>query len=352
MNPNPSIPSRANGNVAHPHLHSAPQTFASLIQPSYNTSSSGHASESDENGYSSDMSLSRRRQEWERQERDRRRLTLVPTYSQESLTTRGLRIMDQSQSQSGPRSQLPSWPLMHRSPPPLVLPEISPPQSDFDEDDDEDDEGPPPLIESSPILDNDGGPVYLFESATLALGSLGHEPYRHNVSFQPTYHSHPHNHPSHYIHGPPPLQESHPRASNSSRAGTSSTSSASRGANPGHLNFPEVWFPRNRVVTLEPQGSDNAGEPAGDQTPALLMDKDTDTPDPNDMSPRDSVAAASTVCPQPALRKLCQGEVLYWHHLKRTGEMPGVVDDPRARSPCEIPGMSGRVVREKVFAGR
>lgn len=105
-------------------------------------------------------------------------------------------------------------------------------------------------------------------------------------------------------------------------------------------------------MILEPQGSDNAGELADDQPPALLMDKDTDIPDPTDMSPRNSVAAASTACALPALRKLRQGEVIYWHHLKRSGEMPAVIDDPRARSPCEIPGISGRVVHERVFAGR
>ncbi|KAF7965242.1 hypothetical protein HWV62_44890, partial [Athelia sp. TMB] len=85
----------------------------------------------------------------------------------------------------------------------------------------------------------------------------------------------------------------------------------------------------------------------------LLTDKDADTPDPSSTSARNPVAASSAAArPEPALRKLRQGETLYWHHLKRTGEMPGIVDDPRARPSCQILGIEGRVVRERVFAGR
>lgn len=34
---------------------------------------------------------------------------------------------------------------------------------------------------------------------------------------------------------------------------------------------------------------------------------------------------------QPDPRPLVQGDILYWHHLKRTGEIPGVCEDSRAR---------------------
>ncbi|CAK5281750.1 unnamed protein product [Mycena citricolor] len=35
--------------------------------------------------------------------------------------------------------------------------------------------------------------------------------------------------------------------------------------------------------------------------------------------------------PEPSLPSLAPGDVLYWHHLARHGEIPGVMEDPRAR---------------------
>ncbi|KAF8134580.1 hypothetical protein EV363DRAFT_1562705 [Boletus edulis] len=37
--------------------------------------------------------------------------------------------------------------------------------------------------------------------------------------------------------------------------------------------------------------------------------------------------------PEPSPRKLKAGDVLYWHHLTKHGEIPGVGEDPRARIP-------------------
>ncbi|KAG8214018.1 hypothetical protein J3R82DRAFT_10773 [Butyriboletus roseoflavus] len=37
--------------------------------------------------------------------------------------------------------------------------------------------------------------------------------------------------------------------------------------------------------------------------------------------------------PEPSPRKLKAGDVLYWHHLAKHGEIPGVEEDPRARIP-------------------
>jgi hypothetical protein len=37
--------------------------------------------------------------------------------------------------------------------------------------------------------------------------------------------------------------------------------------------------------------------------------------------------------PEPSPRRLKAGDVLYWHHLTKHGEIPGVEEDPRARIP-------------------
>lgn len=37
--------------------------------------------------------------------------------------------------------------------------------------------------------------------------------------------------------------------------------------------------------------------------------------------------------PEPAPRRLKAGDVLYWHHLGKHGEIPAVEEDPRARVP-------------------
>lgn len=44
----------------------------------------------------------------------------------------------------------------------------------------------------------------------------------------------------------------------------------------------------------------------------------------------------STGQPEPAPEPLKAGEVLYWHHLVRSGEIPGVVEDARARGALPL----------------
>lgn len=139
MSANPVNPSRASGSISHNHL----QNSAGAATPPPRLSISEYLGE--ERASQAGFPLSRRSDEWEGIERDRRARTPVPAPTRESLTTRGLRIMNQSQSHT---SQV------HRSPPPLILPELSPSPSDYS---DNDDDEPPPLEESSPTLDNDGG---------------------------------------------------------------------------------------------------------------------------------------------------------------------------------------------------
>ena len=38
---------------------------------------------------------------------------------------------------------------------------------------------------------------------------------------------------------------------------------------------------------------------------------------------------------QIAVPPLCEGDVVFWHHLVRSGEIPAVMDDPRARVPAK-----------------
>ncbi len=50
---------------------------------------------------------------------------------------------------------------------------------------------------------------------------------------------------------------------------------------------------------------------------------------------------------QPVPRKLKSGDTLFWHHLARTGEIPGVADDIRARGKPSSPvdeKLAGKVV--------
>lgn len=61
-----------------------------------------------------------------------------------------------------------------------------------------------------------------------------------------------------------------------------------------------------------------------------------DSPSPAIRSPRPLSLIADTKEHQ-APRKLKAGDMLFWHHLARTGEIPGVTDDIRARSKVSSP---------------
>ena len=52
----------------------------------------------------------------------------------------------------------------------------------------------------------------------------------------------------------------------------------------------------------------------------------------------------------PELEQLHGGEVVFWHHLVRSGEIPAVVDDPRARAPAVKEQASASALAGKVSA--
>lgn len=66
------------------------------------------------------------------------------------------------------------------------------------------------------------------------------------------------------------------------------------------------------------------------------------SPDTAEMHPsNNTIQAFESPCPgsspvfadpqKPSPQRLRAGDILYWHHLKQGGEIPGAVDDPRAR---------------------
>ncbi|KIK40447.1 hypothetical protein CY34DRAFT_807185 [Suillus luteus UH-Slu-Lm8-n1] len=59
---------------------------------------------------------------------------------------------------------------------------------------------------------------------------------------------------------------------------------------------------------------------------------------------RESAPESSGMPVESPVRRLKAGDVLYWHHLAKNGEIPGVQEDPRARVPKKIngPKFSGR----------
>ncbi|KAG1878097.1 hypothetical protein DFJ58DRAFT_712705 [Suillus subalutaceus] len=55
-------------------------------------------------------------------------------------------------------------------------------------------------------------------------------------------------------------------------------------------------------------------------------------------SNRESVPESSGMPVESPVRQLKAGDVLYWHHLAKNGEIPGVQEDSRARVPKKIHG--------------
>lgn len=55
-------------------------------------------------------------------------------------------------------------------------------------------------------------------------------------------------------------------------------------------------------------------------------------PFPHNAGPR-TLQEARGPTPEPSPRKLKAGDMLYWHHLAKHGEIPEVQEDPRARIP-------------------
>lgn len=200
------------------------------------------------------------------------------------------------------------------------------------------------------------GPVYLFENAAFRnqshqgdyhvppLASIMHRGYPTSY-FRPS-DVHPANVRLYHL---PPMAGSRQFNANSLGSAAFTTPDGRPSQNQGYSSSSNERPRQIRITPLDSETrEDSEGLPA-----AILTDKDADSPDPNTASTRNSVSAPSvSSCPESAIRKLREGETLYWHHLKRTGEMPAIVDDPRARSSCQIAGIEGRVVRERVFAGR
>lgn len=56
------------------------------------------------------------------------------------------------------------------------------------------------------------------------------------------------------------------------------------------------------------------------------------TPFPHNPTPQ-TLSETRGTTPETSPRKLKAGDVLYWHHLTKHGEIPGVQEDPRARTP-------------------
>ena len=66
---------------------------------------------------------------------------------------------------------------------------------------------------------------------------------------------------------------------------------------------------------------------------------------------------APAPAPLPPPEPLKAGEVLYWHHLLRSGEIPAVSEDPRARVDDEDPNANAEAdgryaVPSGIVAGR
>ncbi|KAF9237516.1 FAM72 protein-domain-containing protein [Melanogaster broomeanus] len=59
------------------------------------------------------------------------------------------------------------------------------------------------------------------------------------------------------------------------------------------------------------------------------------SPSPRIPAPQPHVSQSGTrsCTPEPLPRKLKAGDVLYWHHLTKNGEIPGIEADPRAKVP-------------------
>lgn len=206
--------------------------------------------------------------------------------------------------------------------------------------------------------------------------TLRHQQYYPHNQHYPVAHSLPnlsHRYPqptppyplSHYSYSMPHLQHGSPQvplgsaestlfasSSSGSRLGLGSGSSASSGLRQGLSPRPsnDGSAGLNMTAELHSEDRNNAHE-ASPNGPATVppTDKDPDSPDPN---------TATTAVPEllstmePALRKLRQGDVLYWHHLKRTGEMLGVEDYAHARTSRGDAGKNGLIVPGRVFAGR
>ncbi|KAJ7594423.1 FAM72 protein-domain-containing protein [Mycena floridula] len=64
------------------------------------------------------------------------------------------------------------------------------------------------------------------------------------------------------------------------------------------------------------------------------------------LSPSTSFSSYSGLSAPPPQRILQAGDIVYWHHLMRHGEIPGVSDDPRARKQ---PSSECSVVKQLIF---
>jgi len=126
----------------------------------------------------------------------------------------------------------------------------------------------------------------------------------------------------------PPLEQANPLLS-------SSDSSA-----PPYFSYSRPYESRSSNRRVYPSAT--ASYP--DSSPPLLV---------NAAYPNMSSSALPDQKDLPISRALKPGDVLFWHHLKRCGEIPGVEDDKRARSKTVAHGYkterAGRSLGRVVF---
>lgn len=118
--------------------------------------------------------------------------------------------------------------------------------------------------------------------------------------------------------------------------------------NPHALPFPAAWpSPPPSVSPVSPSVSSTSISESASRSPALshassqadekdLEQEQDPAPSPHAHISAQGLGQARSSAPrhpqtQGHARKLGKGDTVYWHHLKRSGEIPGVEDDRRAR---------------------
>lgn len=127
---------------------------------------------------------------------------------------------------------------------------------------------------------------------------------------------------------PPPRSRYISVTPSSSNAQIPSTPRSQRAPRP---NSPES--PRNRRHSNALNSRDNTEVVYDPVSPTSSTSSSSPPPlvpvTPPTMHRSRHSTSSSMSCPEP--QPLRDGDVLYWHHLSRSGEIPAVADDPRAR---------------------
>ncbi|KAI6123833.1 FAM72 protein-domain-containing protein [Pisolithus croceorrhizus] len=146
------------------------------------------------------------------------------------------------------------------------------------------------------------GHRFVFHSSEVIATVRHHIPNEPGV-FSMDYHPQP---PS----SPPPLTPTHQRTRSPSYQ--------------PHDTGPEAMMMRDpRSLASSPSGSPDLSQLSDSSSSPLSPP--SSPPSPPGTPPHPSMPA------EPQARKLRAGDVLYWHQLSKTGEIPGMEEDPRAR---------------------